>query len=132
RLGHRRHDRGGHRHRQHERGEFHAIYDFVYLGAAAIFTPLSADGSVGISLFPAGYLLELSTNDSTSAYSSGLSEPGAFDGISPLIFASSAATVMSFQPLTKSGPESVGPAVSVPASLGPWHVTQFVAVTLSP
>ena len=92
---------------------------FTYFGAAAIFTVLSAAGSVGSSVFPAGYLLELSTNDSTSAYSSGLSVPGALDGMSELIFANSAATVMSFQPLTKSGPVSVGPAVSVPCSFGP-------------
>src|SRR4029077_14082028 len=119
-------------HRQREGCELHAICNVVYLGAAAIFTALSAAGSVGISACPAGYLLELSTNESTSAYSSGLSEPGAFDGMSELIFANSAATVMSFQPLMKSGPESVGPAVSVPCSFGPWHVAQLSAYTFSP
>ena len=53
-----------------------------YFGAAAILTGFSALGSVGNSVCPAGYLLTLSTNDSTSAYCSGVSVPGAFDGMS--------------------------------------------------
>src|SRR5580765_1327662 len=97
-----------------------------YFGSS-IFTAFNVADVVGGGVLPAGYLLTLRTYAITSAYWSGFSVPGAFDGMSIEILSISSPAVMPFQPLMKSFPESAGPPVLVPSSLSPWQVAQLSA-----
>jgi hypothetical protein len=72
-------------------------------------TALSGAGSAAIAVVPAGNLLKPRMNATTSAVCSGVSVPGAVNGIVFLIASNNSPTVRSFQPAMNSMPASAGP-----------------------